>query len=77
MNWILYYQNPETTDTQGIYLKAEGEAEPWQTPKDIEEFDYWNEMNETGFVINSLTSAQKWLDEVAQMKGKVVKAVML
>lgn len=70
--WTIYAQNPEHYDDQGIYIKAEGEDEPWQTETDCEEFDGINNPAETGITIVDLESARKWASEIYHLKGEVV-----
>lgn len=71
--WKIYAQNPEHYDTQGIYVKAEGEDPPWQTETDCEEFDGFNDPGETGILIRDLESAQKWAAEVYCLRGEVTE----
>lgn len=73
MDWTLYAQNPEDVDEQGIYLKAEGEGEPWTTETDCEEFDGFNDPARTGIIIRDLASAQRWADEVFCLAGTAVE----
>lgn len=60
MNWKIYAQNPEDVDEQGIYVKAEGEAKPWQSEVDAEEFDAIHSPSEAGYSVRDLASAKRW-----------------
>lgn len=60
MKATIYAQYPEDHDEQGVYLKAEGEAPPWQTETDCEEFDGYAATDEYPDYIHDLPSAQKY-----------------
>lgn len=69
----IYAQNPEHYDEQGIYVKAWGENEPWQTETDCEEYDAFHNPAQAGFSICDLASAQRWFGEIYKDTGQVVE----
>ena len=71
-SWTMYVQSPEDFDEQGLYLKAEGEAKPWQTETDAEEFDGFHDPSKAGWSIRDVSSANRWLKE-NRFNGEVVK----
>lgn len=75
--YTMYVQNPESVDNdQGIYLKAEGEPEPWQTEADCEEFDYILNIDREGYYIRDLASARKWCDSTLR-DADIVKVIFI
>ena len=59
---IVWAQDPEDCDEQGVYLKVPGEDDPWQTERDAEEFDAIIRPEEYPDYIRNIESAQKFIN---------------
>ncbi len=72
-HWIMYVQNPENHDDQGIHLKLADAARPKPSPD--EGFDAIFTPDE--YAITDLASANRWGEEVYQLNGRVAEIVFI
>lgn len=61
--WIVWAQDPEGHDDQGVFLKDPSEDEPWVTEVDCEQFDAIHNPSSRGYAICDLADAQRFLDD--------------